>query len=102
MGMRYNKLVRDRIPDIIRARGKTPIVHIADEAEYWKKLKEKLFEEAKEFDESETPEEMADILEVIHAIIACKRWDREMLREIQYKKASERGRFEKRIILDEA
>lgn len=100
--MKYNKLVRDKIPDIIKGKGETAVTHIADNKEYWKKLKEKLEEEVKEFNETETIEELADILEVIEAIRDYKKFDSSEIAKIKDKKARERGKFEKRIILDES
>ena len=100
--MKYNKLVRDRIPEIIKQKGETPVTHIANDEEYWKKLKEKLREEANEFSANEKDEELADILEVIHAVCDFKRIDFKSLEKIRAKKNSERGGFKARIILDEA
>lgn len=100
--MKYNKLIRDKIPEIIRQKGGTPVTHIADEAEYWRKLKEKLQEEIEEFQKDESPEEFADILEVMDAIAEFKNFDRKTIEEIKAKKARERGKFRERIILDES
>ncbi|MDP3974682.1 MAG: nucleoside triphosphate pyrophosphohydrolase [Candidatus Jorgensenbacteria bacterium] len=100
--MKYNKLVRDKIPEIIRKKGDTPVTHVADDAEYWTKLKEKLLEEIEEFKKDESPEEFADLLEVIDAIADYKKFDRAEIEKIREKKAEERGRFKDRIILDES
>lgn len=97
----YNKLVRDKIPDIIKANDKTAMTHIADDKEYWQKLKEKLLEEAREFGESEDPEEIADLLEIILALAEVKGLSREELEKERQEKASQRGAFKKRIILEE-
>jgi len=99
---RYNKLVRDKIPDIIKQKKGVPLTHIADNEEYWQKLKEKLQEEIKEFIEAESAEEMADILEVIDAVIDFKKFDRDELQKVKNIKAEERGRFENKIILEES
>ena len=74
--------------------------HIAGGAEYWQKLKEKLQEEIGEFLEAESEEEIADVLEVIDAIVTTKGWSQ--VREKQKEKALARGKFEKKIILEEA
>ena len=87
--MKYNKLVRDKIPDIIRKDNLTPIIHIANEDEYWRKLKEKLKEEVKEFIEDSNEEELSDILEVIYAICYFKDIDKNKLEKIRMKKAEE-------------
>jgi len=100
--MKYNKLVRDKIPEYIKSKGGTPIIHIANDKEYWEKLKEKLQEEIKEFSENETIKEMADIQEVIDAICSYKKFSRKKLEAVRNKKAKERGAFKKKIILEES
>ncbi|OIO63010.1 hypothetical protein AUJ69_01870 [Candidatus Woesearchaeota archaeon CG1_02_47_18] len=99
--MKHSKLVRDRIPEVIREAGKTPITHIADDAEYWQKLKQKLQEEVEEFIDNEETEELADILEIMYAICGFKRVSRDELESLRKKKAGERGGFKSRIILEE-
>ena len=99
--MRYDKLVRDKIIDIILAEGKEVAYHTADDVEYWEKLKTKLREEVDEFMEAENLEEMADMFEVITAILAVKGWNIEQVVALQKKKRESRGGFEKRIILEE-
>lgn len=98
--MKYNKLVRDKIISIIQDSGKTPVFHVADNQEYWEKLKEKLSEEVKEFQESESLEELADILEVVEAIRAYKNISPEELNKIKSKKREERGGFDGKVILE--
>lgn len=100
--MKYNKLVRDKIPEIIKSKGGVAITHIADNAEYWQKLKEKLQEEVNEFIEAENIEEMADILEVVDAIFNYKKFDKQELEKVKEKKAGERGKFDDKIILEES
>ena len=100
--MKYNKLVRDKIPEYIRKKGGAPIVHIAGDKEYWEKLKEKLQEEIKEFSESETIEEMADIQEVIDAICSYKKFNQKKIETVRKEKVKRRGAFKKKIILEES
>ena len=96
-----NKLVRDKIPEIIKLNeGKRSITHVANDEEYWRKIKEKLQEEVKEFLESEAMEECVDILEVIDAICDYKNFSKEKLIALKSKKYEERGGFKKRIILE--
>lgn len=99
--MKYNKLVRDKIPEIIKQKGKTPITHIAGDEEYWQKLKEKLNEEIDEFLEKDSEEELADILEIIYAVCDFKKIDKKKLEMLRKKKAEKRGSFKQKIILDE-
>jgi len=99
--MKYNKLVRDKIPEIIKSKGKTPLTYIADDKEYKEKLKKKLHEEVEEFTSSEDKEELADILEVIYAICKSKNIKFEGLEKIRKEKQKERGGFRDKIILKE-
>lgn len=99
--MKYNKLIRDKIPEIIKQDGKLPITHVAENEEYWQKLKEKLKEEVDEFLENSTEKELADILEVIYAICDFKKIDKEKLEITRKNKAEQRGGFKDKIILDE-
>ena len=78
------------------------MTHIASDSEYKEKLMEKLQEEVSEFLESSSAEEVADILEVIDAICDCMELNKEDLIKIKEKKAEERGRFKKKIILEES
>lgn len=98
--MNYDKLIRDKIPDIIRKEGKIPLTHVADEKEYWEKLKEKLKEETDEFLENSNEEELSDILEVINAVCEFKKINKEDLELTREKKSKERGGFKNKIILD--
>lgn len=99
--MKYNKLVRDKIPDIIRGNSDIPVTHIADDKEYSKKLLEKLQEEVDEYLKDNSVEELADILEVLHALAKTHGISVKELDDIRVKKLKERGGFEDKIILDE-
>ncbi len=99
--MKYNKLVRDKIPQIIKKDNLIPITHIAKQKEYNQKLVEKLQEEVDEFKKNNNVEELADILEVIYAISTAKKITKRKLENIRIKKALQRGSFKKKIILEE-
>lgn len=96
------KLVRDFIPKIIAEEQKrVPCFHKASDEEYGQKLKEKLLEEVNEFIDSEdNSNELADILEVIDAIIAFKKMSLEEITFIKNKKAKLNGTFKDRVVLD--
>src|SRR3989344_6305548 len=93
------KLVRDKIPEIIKTDGRIPLIHFADDSEYWEKLREKLLEEVDEFLKEEQKEELADILEVIYTICEFKDINFNELEEFRKKKANDRGTFKNKIIL---
>jgi len=95
----YNKLVRDKIPEIIQNNGEVPKFEILDSQEYLSELHKKLFEEANEFVEEDSQEELADLLEVIYAIAKHKNIDLVEVEKIRVEKSQKRGAFEKRIFL---
>lgn len=95
----YNKLIRDKIPEIIRNDGKECEVRILDDEEYLKELNKKLGEELNEYYESGEVEELADIAEIIYAIAEHKGVSREEFEKIRVSKREERGGFEKKVFL---
>ena len=100
--MKYDKLVRDKIPEIIKGKGGIPKTRIADEKEYKQKLQAKLREETDEYLTDPNPEELADILEIVYALGGLHKVTAAELEEQRRKKAEERGGFEEGIILEES
>lgn len=100
--MKYEKLVRDKIPQIIKEKGGEAKTHIAETSEYEEKLKNKLREEVEEFLKDDNHEEMVDILEVLRAMANLKNIDWSQIEDMRKKKEEERGAFNQRIILDES
>lgn len=96
----YNKLVRDRIPELIRQQGETPVTRRLNDGEYTACLREKLQEEVAEFLQDETAEELCDILEVVDALFVSLGVSPETALRLRKDKAEQRGRFEKRLYLE--
>lgn len=96
----HNKLVRDRIPEIIRQDGHTCVVRTLSDDEYQECLDAKLQEELREYLFSGELEELADMLEVIYAILEIRGVSMERLEAIRSQKQTERGAFRKRIFLE--
>lgn len=95
----YNKLVRDKIPEIIRASGKRCVVATASDEDYLRLLDQKLEEELAEYQDSKAIEELADLIEVIAATAVARGCSWEELMQIRDRKRSERGGFEDKILL---
>ncbi|MCM3618438.1 nucleoside triphosphate pyrophosphohydrolase [Sutcliffiella horikoshii] len=102
---KYNKLVRDKIPEIIELTGKKYTTRILSEEEYINELKNKSFEELEEYrnavTKEEALEELADLMEVIHAFAKYHNTILNEVEELRQKKAEKRGAFEERIFLIE-
>ena len=99
----FNKLVRDRIPEILHAKGMIAETRVLTTEEYARMLRVKLVEEAGELDRALTSDdlqgEIVDVLEVVDAIAALSGFSRAALLTAQEKKRAERGGFSKRIFL---
>jgi len=98
----YNKLVRDKITDIIEADGRTAKYRILDDNEYRQELNKKLQEEVKEYLEDNNVEELADIVEVIYGILNSMDISIKEFEKIRINKQEKRGVFDKKIYLEEA
>ena len=101
----HNKLVRDKIPQIIKDSGKTPITKILNEKEYITELRKKSQEELQEYLTAETDEEaleeLADLLEIIHALAKVHGSTIEEVDKIRAEKAAKRGGFTDKVFLIE-
>lgn len=101
MKIQYNKLVRDKIPEIIEASGKTCSTEVLSDDEYLKMLDAKLDEELTEYHKDQNNEELADLIEVIYATTKARGYSLDELEKVRAEKASKRGGFEKKILLKE-
>lgn len=100
MIVHHEKLVRDRIPEIIAKAGKTPVIRVLPEAEYLAALDAKLTEELAEYQADKSPEELADLLEVLMAAAEARGYGFEQIERIRQEKAEKRGGFRDRIWLE--
>lgn len=98
--MSYQKLVRDRIPEIIKQNGQTPITRVLSNDEYLKELNIKIQEELNEYLESGNVEELADLEEVIRAILDVKGVSIVDFEVLRIKKAVKRGAFKQKVYLE--
>lgn len=96
----HNKLVRDRIPEIIRGAGKTCSARILPQEEYIAALDVKLREELEEYQADKSMEELADLLEVMHAVIEARGHTFEEVEALRREKAEKRGGFRENIWLE--
>ncbi len=97
--MEYNKLVRDKIPQIIKDSGKTAVTRVADDNEYLQLLRAKLREETNEYLQSGECEELADILEVLLALAKAGGHSKDELFAICQNKRDKRGGFDEKVLL---
>lgn len=99
----YNKLVRDKIPNIIEEKGETPVIKVLNENDYKKELEKKLYEEYQEVLEAtgkDRLEELADMLEIISSLAKLENSTLNNVIEIANKKVLKRGSFENKIFLE--
>jgi predicted house-cleaning noncanonical NTP pyrophosphatase (MazG superfamily) len=99
----YNKLVRDRIPEIITKNGESFNTRILTEEEYIKELKKKCYEELDEYaatdNDRDAVEELADLLELMYALAQVHGVDFYEIEKVRQEKAEKRGGFQERIFL---
>lgn len=102
----FNKLVRDKIPEILAEKSCAPEIEVLSETDYLRLLNEKLIEEAREVICAESKidkiEEIADVLEVLYAIMKNLGISREKIEEVRKEKVEKRGGFDNKILLKRA
>ncbi|QUA52620.1 nucleoside triphosphate pyrophosphohydrolase [Aristaeella lactis] len=99
--IKYYKLVRDKIPELIEKEGKQSVCSVLSDEEYLEFLDRKLSEELEEYLEDKSMEELADLLEVMMAVAKARGSSIEEIERIRQQKADKRGGFEKKILLEE-
>ena len=99
--IKYHKLVRDKIPELIEKEGKESVCSILSDEEYLEFLDRKLSEELEEYLEDKSMEELADLLEVMMAVAKARGSSIKEIERIRQQKADKRGGFEKKILLEE-
>ncbi len=101
--LHYNKLIRDKMPEVAKRQGKHISYRKAStDEEYWFLLKNKLQEEVTEFGEKDTMENVADILDVVDAIIEFDKFDKKLLKVHRENRIQEYGRFSERLVLEKS
>jgi predicted house-cleaning noncanonical NTP pyrophosphatase (MazG superfamily) len=96
---KYNKVVRDKIPEIIKESGKKFNLKQLDDESFLAEIEKKLIEEVNEYTESKDVEELADLLEVIYRISELRGVNSDELNEIRKDKAEKRGKFASNLFL---
>jgi predicted house-cleaning noncanonical NTP pyrophosphatase (MazG superfamily) len=99
--VKYGKAIRDSIPEIIRESGANCTVEILPNDAFLLEMEKKLGEEVDEYLQSKSPEELADLLEVIHRIIELRGITMEELEIMRLDKSEKRGGFTKNLYLVE-
>lgn len=97
--IKYDKLVRDKIPEVIESSGKKCDIEILDDKSYLNYLNKKILEEVNEYLESGEVEELADLEEVLRAILDVKSVSYKDFEDIRKQKIEKRGAFKKKILL---
>ena len=98
----YEKLVRDKIPEIIEKSGKQCEIEILSDEKYLEMIDKKLYEELAEYHKDQNIEELADLLEVIYAATKARGYSIEDLEKVRVEKTEKRGGFDKKILLKKA
>lgn len=99
----YNKLVRDKIPEIIKSNNGEPFIKILDDVRYKEELEKKLYEEYQEVLQAsgtDRIEELADMLEIIIALAKLEQKTLDDVIEVSKQKVKKRGAFDKKIYLE--
>ncbi|MBA4493885.1 phosphoribosyl-ATP pyrophosphohydrolase [Paenactinomyces guangxiensis] len=101
----YNKLIRDKIPEVIAASGKKAVVRALSNEEYIVEARKKLYEELAEYkavtNDEEALAELADIMELVYALAAVHGSSTDQLEQIRHEKAKKHGEFAKKLFLKE-